>query len=106
MSAGSRRFAIIGLTTITALIHLVVLNVLLGQISPPFVLNGIGFFVLLYAYLNKVPAGREGLVRFAFIAFTLVTILAWVAIGDKSDPLGWFTKAVEALLLIVLWTDR
>lgn len=111
MSAASRRTAIIGLTSITAIIHLLVLNLgiyqLKGSIDLLFTLNGLGFFALLYAYLNDIPAGRKSLVRWAFIAYTLVTILAWVVInGDFNNPIGVFTKAVEVLLVIVLWLDR
>jgi hypothetical protein len=31
-----------------------------------------------------------------------VTIIAWLAIGDTSDPLGIFTKLDELVLLIAL----
>ena len=111
MSAASRRTAIIVLTSVTAIIHLLVLNFgiyqLKGSIDLLFTLNGLGFFALLYAYLNDVPAGRKNLVRWALIAYTLVTILAWVVVnGDFSNPLGVFTKAVELLLVIVLWMDK
>ena len=35
---------------VTAFIHLFVLSYLLGEVSPPFVLNGLGFLVLLAAW--------------------------------------------------------
>lgn len=40
------------------------------------------------------------------MAFVTITILAWVAIGDKSWPsgaLGYFAKAIEIALLGLLW---
>jgi hypothetical protein len=43
------------------------------------------------------------------MGFTAVTILAWIAIGDKSWPagqLGYLTKAIEVVLLGLLWTER
>jgi hypothetical protein len=48
------------------------------------------------------------MVRWAFIAYTLVTIAAWLAIGDKSIPqglLGYFTKMVELALVVALWRE-
>jgi hypothetical protein len=38
------------------------------------------------------------------MAYTLVTIIAWVAIGERNT-LGYATKAVEVLLIIFLWID-
>jgi hypothetical protein len=43
------------------------------------------------------------------MGFVAVTILAWVAIGDKSWPagaLGYVTKLVELVLIALLWNDR
>jgi hypothetical protein len=58
-----------------------------------------------------VPFFRDNrrLVRWAFMGYTLVTILAWVAIGDKSWPggsLGYFSKLIELILIVSLWSDR
>lgn len=76
-----------------------------------FILNGLGYLALLAAYFLPIPLARQnrGLVRWAFIGFTLLTILAWVAIGDKSWPagaLGYATKAIELVLLSLLLADR
>jgi hypothetical protein len=107
MSTSLRRNLIIVLTLITALVHLVLLNLGMGTIDPLFTLNGLGFLALLYAYLNDVPAGRKSLVRWAFMAYTAVTILAWFALnGDFSSPVGLITKLDELLLLVLLATDR
>lgn len=110
MTSISRRTAIIILTTITALIHLVLLNIGIfgekGSIDLLFTLNGLGYFALLYAYLNKIPAGRESLVRYAFIAYTAITILAWLMLnGDFGDPISLITKVSELLLIGYLWMD-
>ncbi len=111
MSASNRRTSIIVLTVITALIHLVLLNLGImrekGSIDLLFTLNGLGFFALLYAYLNDFPAGRKELIRWVFIAYAAVTILAWLVInGDFSDPLSLITKGTELLLIVFLWMDR
>lgn len=111
MTANSRRTGIIALTLITALIHLVLLNLGIlnktGSIDLLFTLNGLGYLALLYAYLNDIPKGRRDLLRWVFIAYTAVTILAWLLInGDFSDPVSLITKAVELLLIVLLWQDR
>jgi hypothetical protein len=98
-----RRMAILGLAAAAAAIHFSLLFP-----DPVFIMNGLGFLVLLAAYLLPVPwlEKRRRLVRLAFIAYTLVTIAAWIAIGDKSMPLGYISKGIEILLIIALLTDR
>lgn len=102
MSSSALRSLIVVLTLATALIHLY-LNIALGSFSPLFTLNGVGYLVLLVALLQNIPRGQIRLQHFAFMAYVLVTILAWVAIGDKSNPLGIITKVIELLLLAALW---
>ena len=92
--------ALIILTTmVTAIIHLVVLSYLLGEISPLFVLNGLGFLILLGAwyFTPGFLANQRTALHIVFILYTIVTIAAWVAIGDTGDALGIFTKLDEAL---------
>lgn len=107
MNRASIKTSIVVLTAITASIHLVVLNVLYyqsnGSIDLLFTLNGIGYFVLLAAFLGKLPfvAGKDKLIHFTFIGFTLATILAFFAFGG-SGTLGYFTKLIEVLLVIAL----
>lgn len=96
---------IIILTLGTALIHF-------SLLFPDFVfiLNGLGYLVLLAVYFLPIDftKHRHNLVRWAFIAYTLVTILGWVAIGDKSWPggaLGYLTKLIEIVLIGFLIMD-
>ncbi len=105
-SLGGIKWVIIILTLLTAGIHLTLLfpDVL-------FILNGLGYLTLLAAYVLPIPIvrNRRGLVRWAFIGFTVVTIIAWLAIGDKTWPagaLGYATKTIEVLLVIALVIDR
>jgi hypothetical protein len=94
------RTLVIVLTLVTAIVHLVVLN--LNGVQPLFVLNGLGYFALLGAWLWNFPKGQERLVAYAFIAYTAVTILAWVFMGSRGF-LGYGTKAVEVALIYFLW---
>lgn len=101
-----RKYGIIVFTVITALIHF---SLLFPDLV--FILNGLGYLALLGAYFLPLSflEGRRGLVRWVFIGYTVVTILAWIAMGDKSWPggaLGYFTKASEVILIILLLSDR
>lgn len=100
------RTLIIILTLITAGIHLSLLFP-----DTLFILNGLGYLGLLAAYTLPVPFAKDNrrLVRLVFMAFTAITILAWVAMGEKSWPagaLGYITKLVELGLLASLWRDK
>lgn len=104
VSIGPLQIGIILLALATALIHLVVLNIQMGQIDLLFTLNGLGFLAFLAALYLPLPVVRDNrsLVRYAFIAYTALSILAWVFVGLPSTPLGYFTKAIEAALIVLL----
>mgnify|MGYP005843816611 CR=1 FL=1 len=108
-SISRTKLAIVVFTLITAFIHLVVLNILMGRVDVLFTLNGLGFLGLLAVYFLPFTRRYLILTRWALLVYTAATILAWVAIGDKSLPsgaLGYFTKLDELALLIALWWDR
>ena len=70
--------------------------------------NAVGFLVLGAAVYFEPAflAGRQRLVQYALMAFTVITILAWVAIGDKSLPdglTGYIAKIDELLLLAAVF---
>jgi len=93
-------------TLVTALIHF---SLLFPDVL--FILNGLGYLTLLAAYFLPIDIAKRyhKLIRWLFIAFILVTILGWVAIGDKSWPagsLGYITKLVEVVLIVLLLVDR
>jgi hypothetical protein len=98
------RGAIIVLSVITAVIHFT----RVPFTGIPFLLNGLGFLVLAAAVVFEPSflAGRQRLAQYALMAFTVVTILAWVAIGDKSLPdglIGYISKIDELLLLAAVF---
>jgi hypothetical protein len=104
MNRNTSKTLIVITTLITAVIHLVLLNFLLGKIDIPFTLNGLGYLSLLALFLLQ-PAflsGRPSLLYLAYLGFTAVTILAWFFLGDLGDPLGIITKIDEAVLLLAL----
>ena len=100
------KIGIILTTLATALIHF---SLLFPDVL--FILNGLGYLALLAAYFLPINLAQRyhNLVRWGFLAFTLVTILAWIAIGDKSWPagsLGYLTKLIEIILIILLLVDK
>ena len=93
------------LTIITALIHFE------RAIEDPdirilFVLNGLGYFALLAAFYLTAFQRFHSLVRWAFIAYTAITILlyfVWVAMsGEWTTPLGPIAKIVEIAMIVIL----
>lgn len=99
------KIGIILLTLATIAIHLIVLNS--RGIDILFTLNGLGYLGLLVLYFLPIPLAQNNrnLVRWVFIGYTAVTILAWVFVGERA-LLGYATKAIEALLIILLLLDR
>jgi hypothetical protein len=99
---GPRQIAIILLTLGTAGIHLSLLFP-----DPLFILNGLGYIALLLAYFLPLPYVKDnrGLVRWVYMGYALVTILAWIIMGSKNG-LGYTAKAIEVVLIIMLWFDR
>lgn len=108
MNKKSLRTGVVIFTLITALIHLVMLNISIyndkGSIDILFTLNGLGYFAFLAAFLDKLPflKGKEKLIHYGFIGYALVTIIAYFALSG-SGPLGLLTKADELLLVIFVY---
>lgn len=108
MSRSTLRTAVLVLGLITALVHLVVLNIsFVQETGAPdllFALNGLGYLGLLAAFLGKVPwlSQRRDLVHYLFMGYAAVTILAWVAAGARNF-IGYATKLDEVLLIAALW---
>jgi fucose permease len=103
------QIGIILLTLATAFIHLYLSIEIIaqGMSGTLFILNGLGYLALLAGLFLPIPVVRNyrPLLRILFIVFTLVTILAWVAMGMRNIW-GYSDKAVEILLVILLWLDR
>ncbi len=112
MKHSTLRPIILILGLITAIVHLVVLNIFfiqdLGRPDLLFTLNGLRLFspsrrpvYFQFTFLARV----QRLVPWAFIAFAAITILAWYFMNGLRSPLGWLTKLDELVLIIVLFLD-
>jgi hypothetical protein len=98
------RLGIILLTLSTAVIHI-------ALAQPLFILNGLGYLALLAAYLLPQPvfARRRTLIRYAFIAYTVLTIVLYFVVHAngswQQDGLGVATKLAEIILVLLLLLD-
>ena len=102
---GRLQVGIVILTVTTAVIHLTLVHSLMDI---AFVLNSLGYLALLAVLYLPVPffVGRRGLVRLALMGLAALTIIAWIVMGDKSWWLGYVTKAVEMVLIVLLWLEN
>jgi hypothetical protein len=73
-----------------------------------FLINGIGYLVLVTALYLPGLRQYQQLIRWLLIAFVAVTIVMYLLIaGLRPNPLGLFDKAVEiALIVLLLVEDR
>ena len=110
MNKQTLRMVVTITAVVTALIHLYYAFLVIGPteaLGMLFILNALGFIGLLLAYLGKLSFLRlsHNVITWAFIAFTAITILAWIPMGERS-PLAYFTKLDELVLLIALFLGR
>jgi hypothetical protein len=92
------RIGVVVLTLMAAIVHLSHLFP-----DPVFVLNGLGYLTLLAALYLPIPllVSHRRLVRWTLIGYATLTILAWVAIGERT-LLGYSTTAGEVALVILM----
>jgi hypothetical protein len=90
----------------TALIHIVLAFQFPGGVDPVFVLNGLGYLGLTLLLFLPLPAldPYRNAIRWVLIAYTLVTVLAWLFVGARS-PIAYADKSIEILLIACLWLD-
>ena len=74
--------------------------------DPVFILNALGYLTLLAALYLPVRrlAPHRRVVRWALIGYAALTILAWVAIGERT-PLGYSTTAGEVALVVLVLVE-
>jgi len=89
---------VVVLTLIAAAVHLSLLFP-----DPAFILNGLGYLTLLAALYLPIPrlVHYRCVVRLTLIGYATLTILLWVAIGERN-LLGFTTTADEVALVILL----
>jgi hypothetical protein len=71
-----------------------------------FLLNGIGYLVLVTALYLPQLRQYQPIVRWLLIAFAAVTVIMYFAIaGFRINPVGLLTKLVEIALIVLLLID-
>jgi hypothetical protein len=97
-SLAATKTIVIVLTVITAAVHFTLLFP-----DPVFTLNALGYLALLGALMLPIPqlAGRRRVVRLALAGYAALTILFWVAIGERT-ALGYLTTLDEVALVALL----
>ena len=111
MNLNAIRIGIILSGLATAVLHLSIYPVL-GL--DPIVLNGVGYLGLLGAYFLPIPffQQKHKLVWWALLAYTILTIVLWVVMGEKTfdmgttSAIGYYAKVAEVILVICLWLDK
>jgi hypothetical protein len=95
------RVGVVLLTLIAAAVHL---SLLFPDVA--FILNGLGYLTLLAALYLPIPrlVPYRRVARLTFIGYATLTILLWVAIGERS-LLGYFTTADEVALILLLLVE-
>lgn len=108
-SLNSRRWLIVGLTLAAAVIHLILGFGVVGDPFPLFILNGLGYLVLIVAlYFIPQLADKRALVRWVLLGYTALTFVLYFVFNwpDIWGPLGIIDKLIELILIILLWLDR
>lgn len=103
---GLVKVLIVVTTLITALIHLY-LNVMLGQFSILFTLNGLGYLGLLGLLILPIPFLKpyRPIVRWVFLGFALLTLVLWFVMNGTRGFVGYTSKIAEAVLVVCLFLD-
>jgi len=105
-SLNTRRYAIIALTVITAIVHL---GLGFTTSNTLFILNGLGYLVLIVAlYFIPQLAAQRSLIRWVLLAYTAVTFVLYFVFNWPNiwGPAGLIDKAIELILMVLLWLDR
>lgn len=104
-SLSSQSYRIVALALLTALIHLFL--GIQGGIAI-FILNGLGFIALV-ACLYLVPqlANWRTYLRWALVAYSAITIVAYFVVNDQplDSGIGLVTKAIEVILVVLLYLE-
>jgi hypothetical protein len=102
---GPLQIGIILLTIATAVIHLW-LAIFEMDFDLLFILNGLGYLVLLAALYAPLPAlaPYRTIVRWVLIVYAAVTVALWLRFGVRS-AIAYVDKVIEIVLIVLLWME-
>jgi hypothetical protein len=107
VSKGPIEGSIIALTISTAIVHLLLAfgegTLPMGTLPILWLLNGIGYLVLLAALYLPSLAVIQPFVRWVLIAYTALTFVAWVVITHAAyDAFDYTDKIIEIVIILLL----
>jgi hypothetical protein len=94
---------------ITAVIHLGLgLDFLTNPGNIMFIFNGIGYIGLCALFLLPISMLKpyHEILRWVLMGYTALTIVLWVVINGKLEPVGIVTKLAEVAIIAILFIDR
>lgn len=99
-------YGVIGLTSITVFIHLYLSLQFSDGSGRVFLLNAIGYLLLLVAIYVPMPflARYRSLACWLLIAYTALTLVLWIFIGARS-LIAYVDKVVELALIFLVWLE-
>ena len=72
-----------------------------------FILNGIGYIVLVVALYLPQLKRFQSIIRWILIVFTAITVIAYFALlGLRQNPTGYIDKIVEIVLIALLLIEE
>jgi len=99
-------YGVIGLTSITAIIHLYNSFQFSDGSDLIFLLNGIGYLALLGAIYLPIAflARYRSLFCWSLLAYTALTVVLWGFFG-ASGFTAYLDKIVEVVLIVLVWLE-
>jgi hypothetical protein len=101
---------VIALLLLTAGAHFYLGTQMSEELHSWFLLNGLGYCVLLVSFLLPPFGAMHAIIRKLLLMYTMLTILLWIFFGGpaegKLEPFDVIVKAVEVLLVILLLLDE
>lgn len=107
LQIGSKDYGVIILTALTALIHLFLSFQFSGGPDLIFLLNGLGYFVLLFALYSSNTKAIEYRIytRWILLGYTALTVILWFLFGARTT-LAYVDKLIEVTLIVLLWLEN
>lgn len=99
---GALDIGIMLFTLITAVVHIYMWTFPDEELRVWFLLNGIGYVGLLIALYLPLFYALRRVICYMMIAYTALTVVLYIFLGQPYDTLGVFTKAIEVLLIATL----
>ena len=109
VNEGAIQGSIIALTILTAIVHLLLAfshGLPMGRFPVLFLLNGVGYLVLLATLYWRPFAAIQRPIRWLLIAYTALTIILWAYFTHAAfDPFEYTDKLAEIFLLVLLFIE-